>query len=251
MSNNKGLRGRFPRGSGPDLGRSARSADAKRRSGRALGPPPRRRSGDEDLLRLVPIGIAEASEAPLAVPPLMQASDEDREIRHVPGRDLGRGRQMLEAVGLDGRGRAAPEGLSDSSLLGAGEHGGGYRSRTTPRGPAPGAARLFDRRLGWAARVRVSRLLDGDRGVCEVRPGEVPSVQLGDRGGRPGAGRLPNPPTGTRDTPARAGRCQRTLTPPMGRSRRARRCSARDRRRRSSASDTTRAWRWSRGARAR
>jgi len=71
----------------------------------------------------MPVGITEASEASLAVAPLMQGSDEDREIWQVPGRDLGSGRQMIEAVGLDRPGRAAPEDLSDTSLLGAGEHG--------------------------------------------------------------------------------------------------------------------------------
>jgi hypothetical protein len=70
------------------------------------------------------IGITEASEASLAVAPLMQGSDEDREIWQVPGRDLGSGRQMLEAVGLDGPGRTAPEDRLDPGFLGAGEHGG-------------------------------------------------------------------------------------------------------------------------------
>jgi hypothetical protein len=46
------------------------------------------------------VGITEASEAPLAVAPLMQGSDEGREIGQVPARDLGNGRQMVEAVGL-------------------------------------------------------------------------------------------------------------------------------------------------------
>ena len=72
----------------------------------------------------MPVGITEASEASLAVAPLMQGSDEDRQIWQVPGRDLGSGRQMLEAVGLDGPGRAAPEDRLDPGFLGAGEHGG-------------------------------------------------------------------------------------------------------------------------------
>jgi hypothetical protein len=42
------------------------------------------------------VGITEASEASLAVAPLMQRSDEHREIWQVPRRDLGRGRQMLQ-----------------------------------------------------------------------------------------------------------------------------------------------------------
>ena len=73
----------------------------------------------------MPVGIAEASEPSLAVTPLMQASDEGGEIGQVSGRDLGRARQMLEAIGLDAPGRAAPEDRSDSGLLGAGEHGAG------------------------------------------------------------------------------------------------------------------------------
>jgi len=92
-------------------------------AGQALCHRPGRWSPDEGLSCLMPVGITEASEASLAVAPLMQGSDEDREIWQVPGRDLGSGRQMIEAVGLDRPGRAAPEDLSDTSLLGAGEHG--------------------------------------------------------------------------------------------------------------------------------
>jgi hypothetical protein len=51
------------------------------------------------------VGIAEASEAPLVVAPLMQGSDEGCEIGQVPRRDLGSGRQMLQAVSP---GRTAP-----------------------------------------------------------------------------------------------------------------------------------------------
>jgi hypothetical protein len=71
----------------------------------------------------MPGGLTEAAEAPLAVAPLMQGSDEAREIGQVPARDLGRGRQMLEAVRLDGPRRAAPEDRSDPGFLGTGEHG--------------------------------------------------------------------------------------------------------------------------------
>src|SRR6266478_9217154 len=42
---------------------------------------------------------------------------------------------MLQAVRLDGPRRMIAEDLSDPSLLGTGEHGGRYRSRTAPRGP--------------------------------------------------------------------------------------------------------------------
>jgi hypothetical protein len=41
------------------------------------------------------VGMAEASEAPLAVTPLMQASDEGGKIGQVSGRDCGCVRQML------------------------------------------------------------------------------------------------------------------------------------------------------------
>jgi hypothetical protein len=71
----------------------------------------------------MPVGITEAAEASLAVAPLVLGSDEDGEICHMPGRDLGRGREMLEAVGLDDPGRAAPEDSSGSTFLGTGEHG--------------------------------------------------------------------------------------------------------------------------------
>src|SRR6266581_1150952 len=51
---------------------------------------------------------------------------------------------MLQAVRLDGPRRMIAEDLSDPSLLGTGEHGGRYRSRTAPRGPvrvsSPGRA---------------------------------------------------------------------------------------------------------------
>jgi len=70
----------------------------------------------------MPVDITETAEASLAVAPLVQGSDEDGEICHMPGRDLGRGREMLEAVGLDDPGRAAPEDSSDSTFLGTGEH---------------------------------------------------------------------------------------------------------------------------------
>src|SRR6266404_861156 len=43
---------------------------------------------------------------------------------------------MLQAVRLDGPRRVTPEDFSDPSLLGTGEHGGRYRIRTAPRGPA-------------------------------------------------------------------------------------------------------------------
>jgi hypothetical protein len=41
------------------------------------------------------VGMAEASEAPLAITPLMQGSDEGCEIWQMPGWDLGCGGQML------------------------------------------------------------------------------------------------------------------------------------------------------------
>src|SRR6185295_6326728 len=56
---------------------------------------------------------------------------------------------------------AAPEGLSDSSLLGTGEHGGGYRSRTTPRGPAVP-------RLDYSTRGSGGRRASGARGSSMV-----------------------------------------------------------------------------------
>src|SRR5690348_5136004 len=43
---------------------------------------------------------------------------------------------MLQAERLDGPRQMIPEDLSDPSFLGAGEHGGRYRSRTASRGPA-------------------------------------------------------------------------------------------------------------------
>ena len=81
------------------------------------------------------VDITEASEAALAVAPLVQGSDERREIRQVRARDLGSSRQMLQAVGP---GRIVPEDRSDAGFLGTREHGAGYRSRSrTNRLPSP------------------------------------------------------------------------------------------------------------------
>jgi len=52
-------------------------------------------SPDKGLLRLMPVGVTETSEATLAVTPLMQGADEGCEIWQMPGRDLGCGGQML------------------------------------------------------------------------------------------------------------------------------------------------------------
>jgi hypothetical protein len=68
----------------------------------------------------------------------MQGSDEGREIWQVPGGDLGSGRQMLEAVGVDGPGLAAPEDRVDPGFLGAGEHGGAIVADQHPMGQQPG-----------------------------------------------------------------------------------------------------------------
>jgi len=51
------------------------------------------------------------------------------------GRYLRGGGKMIQAIRLDGPRRVIPKDVSDPSLLGTGEHGGRYRSRTAPRGP--------------------------------------------------------------------------------------------------------------------
>ena len=51
--------------------------------------------------------------------------------------DLRAGRQMLPAVHLSQPGRTALNDVSDPGLLGAGEHGGAYRSRSQRGGPEP------------------------------------------------------------------------------------------------------------------
>jgi hypothetical protein len=96
----------------------------------------------------MPVSITEASEASLAVAPLMQGSDEDCEIWQVPGRDLGSRRQMLQAVGVGGSGRTVPEDRLDPSFLGAGEHGGAIVADQHHVGQQPGPFSGFDCRPG-------------------------------------------------------------------------------------------------------
>ena len=66
---------------------------------------------------------ADAAELGLAGPARSEVPDEGREIGEMGLRDLGGGRQMLEAVRSKGPRRAAPEKVLNASLLGAGEHG--------------------------------------------------------------------------------------------------------------------------------
>jgi hypothetical protein len=67
----------------------------------------------------------DAAELGLAAPARSKVPDEGREVSEMSGRDLGGSRQMLQAVRRENLWRVTPEDLSDSSLLGAGEHGAG------------------------------------------------------------------------------------------------------------------------------
>ena len=71
-----------------------------------------------------------------AGPICSQVPDEGREVREMCGWDLCGGRQMLQTVHRKGPRRTIAEDLSDPVLLRAGEHGGRYRSRRRPCGPA-------------------------------------------------------------------------------------------------------------------
>jgi hypothetical protein len=64
----------------------------------------------------------DAAELSLAGPARSKVPDEGGEVSEMGGRDLCADRQMLQAVRRTGPRQVAPEDLSDSSLLGAGEH---------------------------------------------------------------------------------------------------------------------------------
>jgi hypothetical protein len=81
----------------------------------------------------------DAAEAGVAGPARSEVSDEGCKVREMRAWDLCGGCQMLQAVHRKGPRRVIPEDASDPSLLGAGEHGRGYRSRmpgTWPDSPS-------------------------------------------------------------------------------------------------------------------
>ncbi len=81
----------------------------------------------------------DAAEVGVAGPARSEIPDEGCKVREMSGRDLCGGCQMLEAICRKRPRRVIPEDLSDPNLLGAGEHGGRYRSRmpgTWPASPA-------------------------------------------------------------------------------------------------------------------
>jgi len=90
---------------------------------------------DQQPRRRVPARTTGAAVLSLAGPGHPEIPDEGREIREVGDGDICGGREMLQAERLDGPRQVIPEDLSDPSFLGAGEHGGRYRSRSAPRGP--------------------------------------------------------------------------------------------------------------------
>jgi hypothetical protein len=64
----------------------------------------------------------DAAEVGLAFPARSEVPDEGREICEMRGRDLGGGRQMLQAIRRKSPRRVTPEDFSDPSFLSAGEH---------------------------------------------------------------------------------------------------------------------------------
>jgi hypothetical protein len=87
------------------------------------------------------------------------------------GWDLCGGRQMLQAVRRKGPRPVIPEDLSDPSLLGAGEHGGRYRSRTASRGPVAGT-------FSTAVKLFAGRWLDRVHDTCSAVAGHPDAATL-------------------------------------------------------------------------
>jgi hypothetical protein len=69
------------------------------------------------------VSVTDAPVLRLAGPVLPKTSDKGRKVRVMPGRDLRRSGQMLQAIHLDGPRRVIAEDLSNPSLLATGEHG--------------------------------------------------------------------------------------------------------------------------------
>jgi hypothetical protein len=65
----------------------------------------------------------DAAELGLAGPARPEVPDEGGEVGEMGGRDLGGSRQMLQAVRRQSPRHVALKDLTDSSLLGTGEHG--------------------------------------------------------------------------------------------------------------------------------
>ncbi len=84
----------------------------------------------------MPVGVARSSVPRLAPPVLPEATDEGGEVRKMSRRDIDGSRQVFKAERLDGPARVTPEDFSDPNLLGAGQHGAGYRSRMRRGEPA-------------------------------------------------------------------------------------------------------------------
>ena len=85
----------------------------------------------------MPAGVTDAAVTCLAGAVRPEVPDESCEIRQMCDGDLRAGRQVRQAICRRRPRRITPENLSDPGLLGAGEHGAGYRSRLRMSGPAP------------------------------------------------------------------------------------------------------------------
>jgi len=95
------------------------------------------------------------------------------------GRDLRGGGQMLKAIRLDDPRRMIGEDVADPSLLGTGEHGGRYRSRTVPRGPVRVSSRSrAQKEPEWATARGLKVLEEPVAGARMI----LPTRRLSDNG---------------------------------------------------------------------
>src|SRR5258707_8078171 len=116
------------------------------------------------------IGVTDTPVLSLAGPVLSQAPNEHRQVCQMSGRDLDGSGQMFEAIRLDGPRRVIGEDVADPSLLGTGEHGRRYRSRTAPRGPVRASSPSRVPRPGNRRRLAATQGLSEGRLVFAVPP---------------------------------------------------------------------------------
>ena len=88
-------------------------------------------------MRLVRVGVTEASVLGLAGAMLAQAPNERRQVCQMSGRDLHGSGEVLEAIRLDDPRRVIAEDLSNPSLLGTGEHGAAMVAERAEVGQPP------------------------------------------------------------------------------------------------------------------
>jgi hypothetical protein len=96
-----------------------------------------RRAPDQQSHRHMPVRGTDAAVAGLASTVRPETSDKGREVGQMCGWDLCGGRQMLQTIRRENPRQVTPEDLSDTSLLGAGEHGGAIVVDQHPVGQWP------------------------------------------------------------------------------------------------------------------